>query len=180
MTIPSYMLECFNPRPPRGGRRRSPRRWNSADVFQSTPPARGATKGKPVFPSSRHVSIHAPRAGGDCLPRPACSGTAGFNPRPPRGGRLLNGWDKDGKHIVSIHAPRAGGDPSRDCQVQRASVSIHAPPRGGRLNIDSGGVKSDTFQSTPPARGATPFGGGKGQTWIVSIHAPRAGGDHDR
>ena len=59
-----------------------------AMLFQSTPPARGATK----FPRSQlglaAISIHAPREGGDAA-------------------YLLN---KRGAEGISIHAPREGGD----------------------------------------------------------------------
>ena len=56
---------CFNPRPPRGGRRLDYRSWQLL----------------------RFVSIHAPRAGGDSVGRFEAVIRAGFNPRPPRGGR---------------------------------------------------------------------------------------------
>ena len=63
-------------------------------LFQSTPPARGAT-----------ALVGADQIGvlGD------------FNPRPPRGGRpddLVNG---EKLLTISIHAPREGGD-SKDAQ----------------------------------------------------------------
>ena len=79
--------------------------------FQSTPPARGATKLIRVAASWLLISIHAPREGGDRIPKdelfaawafqstpPARGATMSsgriphctryFNPRPPRGGRL--------------------------------------------------------------------------------------------
>ena len=60
--------------------------------FQSTPPARGATKFTSLFTVLSGISIHAPREGGDH----------------PKRARLLLG-------IISIHAPREGGD-SKDAQ----------------------------------------------------------------
>ena len=62
-------------------------------AFQSTPPARGATRH--WHPPRGHVSIsiHAPREGGDC-----------------KGVRTAMS-----KKIISIHAPREGGD-SKDAQ----------------------------------------------------------------
>ena len=57
-------------------------------LFQSTPPARGATvaliarSGSPLF-----ISIHAPREGGDAGGSTVCCNSRDFNPRPPRGGR---------------------------------------------------------------------------------------------
>ena len=58
------------------------------DIFQSTPPARGATAGR------RHYG----RSGQD------------FNPRPPRGGRRYRLFDGSGYQYISIPAPREGGD----------------------------------------------------------------------
>ena len=55
--------------------------------FQSTLPARGATKARSSRPCSTPISIHAPREGSDCL-------SLGY----PRGYR------------ISIHAPREGSD----------------------------------------------------------------------
>ena len=81
------LTENFNPRPPRGGRPHSarlsfsPARFQSTPpargatpqiregivlhVFQSTPPARGATQHIITHRGFRHISIHAPREGGD-------------------------------------------------------------------------------------------------------------------
>ena len=57
----------FNPRPPRGGRR-MPNGYSGICLkFQSTPPARGATKKKYNDMLSEDISIHAPREGGDPL-----------------------------------------------------------------------------------------------------------------
>ena len=56
----------FNPRPPRGGRRAAYALHSTPCIeFQSTPPARGATAASPP-----------------CVPY-----KGNFNPRPPRGGR---------------------------------------------------------------------------------------------
>ena len=56
--------------------------------FQSTPPARGATKSQRVAPSIKTISIHAPREGGD----------------------LTEQSQELTRKIISIHAPREGGD----------------------------------------------------------------------
>ena len=77
----------FNPRPPRGGRHTRKRTGMCILLFQSTPPARGATDLMAALLSSLGISIHAPREGGD----QALIGTV------PVG-------------FISIHAPREGGD----------------------------------------------------------------------
>src|SRR5205807_4053 len=56
---------CFNPRRPRG-RRRKFRGGNGVfAVFQSTPPAGAATHDRCPQRRAEHVSIHAARGGGD-------------------------------------------------------------------------------------------------------------------
>ena len=57
----------FNPRPPRGGRHRLLAMQNDRQVFQSTPPARGATILFRQLACFNIISIHAPREGGDQL-----------------------------------------------------------------------------------------------------------------
>ena len=75
------------PAPREGGDHRRARRRLSSWLFQSTPPARGATMGGLFGVNPRGISIHAPREGGD-------------TPFNARGGY----WN------ISIHAPREGGD----------------------------------------------------------------------
>ena len=77
----------FNPRPPRGGRPKTPQHMRFSIGFQSTPPARGATRKSIVGCTAGRISIHAPREGGDFRRLPLCNCTRHFNPRPPRGGR---------------------------------------------------------------------------------------------
>ena len=156
---PDGQKRDFNPRPPRGGRRRhicsamSYSRFQSTPpargatrhplaatrgnfLFQSTPPARGATTTRPVSDIARRISIHAPREGGDNLLSTQLIKESDFNPRPPRGGRLLfvslstsllrfqstppargatvDYCHCDGVFAISIHAPREGGDQDPD------------------------------------------------------------------
>ena len=61
--------------------------WHSVWVFQSTPPARGATFKSGVPFGEIGISIHAPREGGD---------------------RII--WYNGIRTAISIHAPREGGD----------------------------------------------------------------------
>ena len=150
-------------------------------LFQSTPPARGATYGLVhklrLFP----ISIHAPREGGDRAARNSGRRSVDFNPRPPRGGRLSTVTmmqyrggisihapargatflfnDTDGMTPISIHAPREGGDsrPMR-CIISSRTISIHAPREGGDLRL------LPTHSNSQP----------------ISIHAPREGGRRGR
>ena len=169
--------ECFNPRPPRGGRPVILRAGLAELQFQSTPPARRATRLAGPGRHAQDVSIHAPRAEGDWRKwRPgACTG--GFNPRPPRGGRPVLGSVEPHADAVSIHAPRAEGD-TVDAAVAVVRNGFNPrPPRGGRLDGHLRREVLAEFQSTPPARRATRRGARQGRRPRVSIHAPRAEGD---
>ena len=124
-------IRRFNPRTPRGVRRGSLPVYNFEVKFQSTHPSRGATESSVWEEARSHVSIHAPLAGcDDCrfssslltyvsihAPLAGCdrarSGASknsrSFNPRTPRGVRLVNGKITYPQG-VSIHAPLAGCD----------------------------------------------------------------------
>ena len=148
-------------------------------IFQSTPPARGATHDTVDLAIHADISIHAPREGGD-----AVSGNDGdsyylFQSTPPARGATLYSYIDKRIFYISIHAPREGGD----------------------VEVFAGRFRYLIFQSTPPARGATsgsswmisgagyfnprpPRGGRQLQSYShpanhqISIHAPREGGDH--
>ena len=123
----------FNPRPPRGERRAQNISVINLFVFQSTPPAWGATQHTQSRGADRKISIHAPRVGSDFLRLKYKIRDCNFNPRPPRGERLAferpfgiaqkfqstpPAWGATRIHAVrcflgkiSIHAPRVGSDP---------------------------------------------------------------------
>ena len=189
----------FNPRPPRGGRPLVSMVPPSKLVFQSTPPARGATAGHYLTVPAQVISIHAPREGGDMgasrsaralknfNPRPPrggrqdclvpCPCPAYFNPRPPRGGRLIFASHLCMGHFISIHAPREGGDGVDLPNAVLLRYFNPRPPRGGRLVA---AMRDDTrviFQSTPPARGGDAPSHSVAIIVRISIHAPREGGD---
>ena len=126
--------ENFNPRPPCGGRRLY-RLGIAAQThgFQSTPPVRGATY-RSLF---RHIPVAfqstPPVRGATSCISGTLSRVSDFNPRPPCGGRRLQGYDDALSSMISIHAPRAGGDLSYGCVVTRLSVHFNPrPPCGGR------------------------------------------------
>ena len=123
---------CFNPLPPRGGRRHNTRKPRSGDS----------------------ASIHFPREGeelfGPVKHRPGeC-----FNPLPPRGGRLVHNFlsfccvslqstsPARGKTMdcfhhrtvrgASIHFPREGEDTANGAGSRRYLCFNPLPPRGGR------------------------------------------------
>ena len=120
--------------------------------FQSTRPARGATKLFWQGMQKRSISIHAPREGRDHniaetptlsknfnprAPRGArpsaslaASSSSNFNPRAPRGARPSVAGLVIRVDDISIHAPREGRDLSRTDKENQQRISIHAPREG--------------------------------------------------
>ena len=147
--------------------------------FQSTHPARGATRqwqttstqgsyfnprtprGVRQIRGGRHlarrpISIHAPREGCDSASAPSTAQSGHFNPRTPRGVRLQNQRRICYHGQISIHAPREGCDagvllPCLGCR----GISIHAPREGCDAKKERYIWFTPLFQSTHPARGAT-------------------------
>ena len=103
----------FQSTPPARGATRHPLAATRGNfLFQSTPPARGATTTRPVSDIARRISIHAPREGGDIVHRMPIH-----------------------KIPISIHAPREGGDVLDYQSIGGVLYFNPRPPRGGRLSI---------------------------------------------
>ena len=167
---------CFNPRPPRGGRQRAALELLGKYLFQSTPPARGATPSINISIAPAAVSIHAPRAGGDSGRRLRSLGFGVSIHAPRAGGDAVNADDVL-RQLVSIHAPRAGGDLGGMAFRRRAGVSIHAPRAGGDLIRQLQSLVVERFNPRPPRGGRRQRADSACAGCEVSIHAPRAGGD---
>ena len=98
----------FNPRPPQGERQLLQVRSKWRIIFQSTPPARGATDVWRCLRLHSPISIHAPRKGSD-----------------------VNEYLLTALGSISIHAPRKGSDcPERSRSSRQFRISIHAPRKG--------------------------------------------------
>ena len=212
----------FNPRPPRGGRRlhntqeaelvlisiHAPREGGdfqnshhstSCIQFQSTPPARGATRRR-LHPWIEKVNFNPrpPRGGrpySSCVKcvsssfqstPPARGATDQFGQKhpipkfqstPPARGATHDGGLRADRTRISIHAPREGGDLSISaCPAVQIEFQSTPPARGATESastFESGAI----FQSTPPARGATLHNTQEAELVLISIHAPREGGD---
>ena len=78
----------FNPRPPCGERQLDGVKLDANDLFQSTPPVRGAT----VILSIQHIRNKI------------------FQSTPPVRGATIGTLYAEGAEKISIHAPRAGSD----------------------------------------------------------------------
>ena len=103
----------FYPRPPRGGRPASKRKFRDITKFLSTPSARRATGWEPQDLENLY----------------------NFYPRPPRGGRLLDYMGVPTKTAISIHALREEGDAATLTLRAQIENFYPRPPRGGRPGI---------------------------------------------
>ena len=167
----------FNPRSPHG-ERHTFRCWLlRLGIFQSTLPARGATRAAQHQQKCNLISIHAPRTGSDCSGKSAHLPCCDFNPRSPHGERRTRFICSLPTQTISIHAPRTGSDQSQQPVELRLSYFNPRSPHGERLSgafaasfrLDfnprsphgerPGRALSfsmqEKFQSTLPARGAT-------------------------
>ena len=147
----------FNPRFPRGKRRRKAI-WRRLpfDRFQSTLPAREATRTwkKPTKPFGQFQStLPAREATIDCIIR--ARSITDFNPRFPRGKRLISWGSRHDCPQISIHASREGSDWEEMRLTKRKNNFNPRFPRGKRR----GQVQFFYWQAA------------------ISIHASREGSD---
>ena len=123
--------------------------------FQSTLPARGATRSRDTAWIQIKISIHAPRTGSD--------------------GRCLSRWRR--AVLFQSTLPARGATRSTRDGTMRVSISIHAP----RTGSDAGWTMTTT--STRNFNPRSPHGERRQQDAIpsvtggISIHAPRTGSD---
>ncbi len=167
----------FNPRPPRGGRQSRVCSTRSFPSFQSTPSTRRATIHASRLFRCQDVSIHALHAEGDCQGRSHCGNGAGFNPRPPRGGRPGPGRTLPPSPAVSIHALHAEGDHTCCDMASILSCFNPRPPRGGRQAECAPMFQGGPCFNPRPPRGGRPVMISMLQPQAdVSIHALHAEG----
>ena len=105
-------------------------------IFQSTLPARGATRtAQRRFPCSRNFNPRSPH--GERRRRiAACRGGHYFNPRSPHGERHYIIHTLKTKYDISIHAPRTGSDAIAWNSCVPMTISIHAPRTGRYIAYD--------------------------------------------
>ena len=101
-------------------------------VFQSTPPARGATITSFNEVYRTDISIHAPREGGDLrFLQCRMKFLLLFQSTPPARGATVILAALLSTLGISIHAPREGGDMILRRGTRNFLISIHAPREGG-------------------------------------------------
>ena len=195
----SHRAPDFNPRAPCGARQHVADSIKPGKVFQSTRPVRGATQERSGYLSIRRfqstrpvrgatgarrvlrrapaISIHAPRAGRDCLRLRQERQGRHFNPRAPCGARPP-GITTGGSAWQNFN-PRApcGARPNGAYAfIEPILFQSTRPVRGATPDRVATAAKG-AFQSTRPVRGATNHRIQDLEHENISIHAPRAGRD---
>ena len=144
----------FNPRSPHGERLHPAKPWKTDNQFQSTLPARGATRCSGCRRRWRIFQSTLP-ARGATIPVYNARREAVFQSTLPARGatqrRLACGLTLE----ISIHAPRTGSDRWDRPKTSGKGISIHAPRTG-----------SDVTTRLSRSAGC-----------CISIHAPRTGSD---
>ena len=147
-----------------------------AFVFQSTLPARGATR-RPESRTPGKADFNPRSPHGE---RPVLSGRVPvliyFNPRSPHGERLAVVRRGACRRLISIHAPRTGSDPGRESISSQPAISIHAP-RTGSDAMTAALHGCETISIHAPRTGSDIHLRGRDQALKISIHAPRTGSD---
>ena len=102
------------------------------------------------------ISIHALRVEGDRHPLTRFRDRWHFYPRPPGGGRQLDGASKGYGAAISIHALRVEGDGTMMRFFPSTNSHFYPrPPGGGRLVVATGQATVVAFLSTPSGWRAT-------------------------
>ena len=127
---PRFYPNDFNPRSPHGERHKPGGGAATTRIFQSTLPARGATRWFLHHFREVTISIHAPRTGSDPATFSGTGTGSHFNPRSPHGERLIRRLLLICNVNISIHAPRTGSDDAWLEKRDWSDISIHAPRTG--------------------------------------------------
>ena len=127
---------------------------SSAESFQSTLPARGATGFDAALYDLPIISIHAPRTGSDI--------------------DITGGTDASG---ISIHAPRTGSDSSSPWRRQAETFQSTLPARGATPRFSAVWLAAWTISIHAPRTGSDNEWIQFARTIPISIHDPRTGSD---
>ena len=189
----------FNPRSPRGERRRW-RIWATVTCrFQPALPARGATgagerraqAGRDFNPRSPRgerpssisvsnvkisISTRAPREGSDCQGIPRFPPSYISTRAPREGSDLSSLTDEDRRPNFNPRSPRGERLPAHPCISFSFKFQPALPARGATATASEHG-EDEEFQPALPARGATMQCVTTRQRRRISTRAPREGSD---
>ena len=171
-------IEFQSTHPARGATRKAGVCMGYELIFQSTHPARGATTAPMLTRCPLKISIHAPREGCDGFNRTSAPTVFQFQSTHPARGATPHRRQFQAYQRISIHAPREGCDLVSLLRPPRAIPVFQSthPARGATSDIATPDILH-RFQSTHPARGATTAESGRSWDSRISIHAPREGCD---
>ena len=140
--------------PREGGDDRQASETQRVDEFQSTPPARGATRRHELDPIPANISIHAPARGATEAQRKELTAWVFQSTPPARGATRPLCRRSPADHHFNPRPPRGGRHRLRRWSSMAAKFQSTPPARGATVLVAIL-VRELTFQSTPPARGAT-------------------------
>ena len=170
----------FNPRSPHGERLFAQDVEFLDSAFQSTLPARGATRGRVRALPHFRISIHAPRTGSDDTSKGYVLIAIKFQSTlPARGATRMRALLRSGVQFQST-LPARGATGNTKLTVSPAKISIHAPRTGSDHACCQSPRETGYFNPRSPhgERLATRIPVDTHS--IISIHAPRTGSDARR
>ena len=155
------------------------RAWQSME-FLSTPSARRATNREKEDHCAKVISIHALREEGDRSQRPAGVNQTNFYPRPPRGGRQLDGLPVcSAVRFLSTPSARRATSSGQFGPLFCLFLSTPSARRATRCRAYDNSIDED-FYPRPPRGGRRLLGGAAVVNDGISIHALREEGDAGR
>ena len=150
----SLQSRNFNPRSPRGERRRDwTHHWRPKISIHAPRVGSDVASGERNV-ASYYISIHAPRVGSDSPAVLTAFSVEDFNPRSPRGERRQRAACKDGVQHFNPRSPRGERRGSKRRGRSSRNFNPRSPRGERRLLSDTKDIVS-VFQSTLPAWGAT-------------------------
>ena len=178
--ICAKLMDDFNPRPPRGGRRSWASPGRPSITFQSTPPARGATTSVRKIRTRWIFQSTPPARGATQQSVPVAQHHSTFQSTPPARGATPSFSASFGLSLISIHAPREGGDAVISYVGDICAISIHAPREGGDFIDEVSLIWDNHFNPRPPRGGRRPFTAPHSSEWTYFNPRPPRGGRQQR
>mgnify|MGYP007066146425 CR=1 FL=1 len=149
------LLATFQSTLPARGATKSRKEHGMAQEFQSTLPARGATRWFGRSPKQNSISIHAPRTGSDVFVLSQLRRLRIFQSTLPARGATKTSAKDERLGNFNPRSPHGERLPARLNGGKQAGISIHAPRTGSDVVVKVPICRAAEFQSTLPARGAT-------------------------
>ena len=168
----------FNPRSPHGERPKPARNGGIGSSFQSTLPARGATRPVRLLLLRLAISIHAPRTGSDILLFSSKAAFFYFNPRSPHGERRIHtSAHLQANSKFQSTLPARGATTKHMAHRRKFPYFNPRSPHGERPIVRVGDAISNAISIHAPRTGSDAIDAVYCHVGNISIHAPRTGSD---